>query len=386
MKKVIRLNSISKLVEKRFNGIYEYGENLDNPEGIILRSFNMHEYETGSNLLAVARAGAGVNNIPIPKMSEKGIVVFNTPGANANAVKELVVCAMLLGSRKIYEGITWAQNLSKEDDVAKLVEKGKSQFVGREILGKTLGVLGLGAIGSKVANVAVDLGMNVYGYDPYISVEAAWKLSRKVLCEKEKDGLFAESDYITLHMPLTPDTKYMVNKESIAKMKDGVCIINCARGELVNNDDIKEALASGKVSKYVTDFPVADLLGVENVITIPHLGASSPEAEDNCAVMAADSLVNYLEYGIVKNSVNFPTVEASTTFAHRTTIVHKNISSMINLATKPFSDAGINIANMVSASRGDIGYMILDTDSAPTEEVVKALEAQEGFLKVRVIG
>ncbi len=386
MKKINRLNSISKLVEKRFDGRYEYGENLDNPEGIILRSFNMHEYEIGSNLLAVARAGAGVNNIPIPKMSEKGVVVFNTPGANANAVKELVVCAMLLGSRKIFEGITWAQGLSKDEDVAKLVEKGKSQFVGREVMGKTLGVLGLGAIGARVANVGVDLGMTVYGYDPYISVEGAWRLSRKVLCEKEKDGLFAESDYITLHMPLTPDTKYMVNKESIAKMKDGVCIINCARGELVNNDDIKEALASGKVSRYVTDFPVADILGVEGVITIPHLGASTPEAEDNCAVMAADSLINYLEYGIVKNSVNFPTVEASTVFKHRITIVHKNVSSMINTATKPLSDAGINIANMVSASRGDIGYMIIDTDSEPTAEVIKAMSETDGFLKVRVIG
>lgn len=385
MKKILRLNSISNLVEKRFNGKYEYGDNLDNPDGIILRSFNMHEYETGSNLLAVARAGAGVNNIPIPKMSEKGIVVFNTPGANANAVKELVVCALLLGSRKIYEGINWAQGLDKEADVAKLVEKGKSQFVGREVMGKTLGVLGLGAIGAKVANAAVDLGMTVFGHDPFISVEAAWRLSRKVNNEKTRDGLFAESDYITLHMPLTPDTKELVNAESIAKMKDGVCIINCARGELVNNADIKAALESGKVSKYVTDFPVADLLGVENVITIPHLGASTGEAEDNCAVMAADSLINYIEYGTIKNSVNFPTVDAPTNFVHRITIVHKNVSSMINLATKPLSDAGINISNMVSAARGDIGYMIIDTDDSVSEEIVKTLSATDGFLKVRVI-
>lgn len=385
MKKILRLNSISNLVEKRFDGKYEYGDNLDNPDGIILRSFNMHEYETGSNLLAVARAGAGVNNIPIPKMSEKGIVVFNTPGANANAVKELVICAMLLGSRKIYEGINWAQGLAKDADVAKLVEKGKSQFVGREVMGKTLGVLGLGAIGAKVANAAVDLGMTVFGHDPFISVEAAWRLSRKVNNEKTRDGLFAESDYITLHMPLTPDTKELINAESISKMKDGVCIINCARGELVNNADIKAALESGKVSKYVTDFPVADLLGVENVITIPHLGASTGEAEDNCAVMAADSLTNYIECGTIKNSVNFPTVDAPSTFVHRITIVHKNVSSMINLATKPLSDAGINISNMVSAARGEIGYMIIDTDDCVSDEIIKTLSATDGFIKVRVI-
>ncbi len=385
MKKILRLNSISNLVEKAFNGNYEYGDNVANPDGIILRSFNMHEYETGSNLLAVARAGAGVNNIPIPKMSEKGIVVFNTPGANANAVKELVLCAMLLGSRKIYEGITWAQGLSKEEDVAKLVEKGKSQFVGRELMGKTLGVLGLGAIGAKVANAATELGMTVYGHDPFISVEAAWRLSRKVKNEKTREGLFAESDYISLHMPLTPDTKNVVNKDSIALMKDGVCIINCARGELVNNADIKEALLSGKVSKYVTDFPVAELLGVEGVITIPHLGASTPEAEDNCAVMAANSLMEYIENGTVKNSVNFPTVEAPANFTHRVTIVHKNVAGMINLATKPFSDAGINVSNLVSAARGDIGYMIIDSDSEISADIVDKLSKTDGFLKVRVI-
>lgn len=385
MKKILRLNSISNLVEKTFNGRYEYSDSLDNPDGIILRSFNMHEYETGSNLLAVARAGAGVNNIPIPKMSEKGIVVFNTPGANANAVKELVLCAMLLGSRKIYEGITWAQNLPKEEDVAKLVEKGKSQFVGREIMGKTLGVLGLGAIGSKVANAAVELGMDVFGYDPYISVEAAWRLSRKVRSEKTLEGLFAESDYITLHMPLTPDTKYMINKESIATMKDGVCIINCARGELVNNEDIKEALKSGKVSKYVTDFPVSGLLGVEGVITIPHLGASTPEAEDNCAVMAANSLVDYIECGAVKNSVNFPTVELPATFKHRITIVHKNIPGMINVATKHLSDAGINVSNLASGSRGDIGYTVIDSDDEVSADILNSLSTTEGFLKVRVL-
>ena len=258
MKSILKLNSISTLADKYFTN-YNYVDSCENPDGIMLRSFKMHDYEIGSNLVAVARAGAGVNNIPLDKMSEKGVCVFNTPGANANAVKELVICALLLGSRKIYEGITWAQNLSKEDDVAKLVEKGKSQFVGGEIYGKTLGVLGLGAIGAKVANIAIDLGMDVLGYDPYISVDAAWRLSRKVQHEKELSALFAGSDYVSIHMPLTPDTKGIVNKDTIAQMKDGVCIINCARGELVVNDDIKDALKSGKVSRYVTDFPVAEL-------------------------------------------------------------------------------------------------------------------------------
>ena len=384
MKKVLKLNAISPLADKYFEN-YVYGDDVQNPEGIMLRSFKMHDYEVGDNLVAVARAGAGVNNIPIPQMSEKGIVVFNTPGANANAVKELVVCALLLGSRKIYEGITWAQNLSKDEDVAKLVEKGKSQFVGCEIYGKTLGVIGLGAIGAKVANVAIDLGMDVLGYDPYISVDAAWRLSRKVKHENSLSALFAGSDYLSIHMPLTNETKGIINKDSIATMKDGVCIINCARGELVNNDDLKDALASGKVSRYVTDFPTAELLGVEGVVTIPHLGASTPEAEDNCAIMAARQLVDYIENGNVVNSVNFPNLKGPDEYVHRVTIAHKNVPYMINFATKPFSDAHINIDNLVSAGRGDVGYMILDTEKEVPESVIKELEKVDGFLKVRVI-
>ena len=384
MKKVLKLNAISPLADKYFEN-YVYGDDVQNPEGIMLRSFKMHDYEVGDNLVAVARAGAGVNNIPIPQMSEKGIVVFNTPGANANAVKELVVCALLLGSRKIYEGITWAQNLSKDEDVAKLVEKGKSQFVGGEIYGKTLGVIGLGAIGAKVANIAIDLGMDVLGYDPYISVDAAWRLSRKVKHENSLSALFAGSDYLSIHMPLTNETKGIINKDSIATMKDGVCIINCARGELVNNDDLKDALASGKVSRYVTDFPTAELLGIEGVVTIPHLGASTPEAEDNCAIMAARQLVDYIENGSVVNSVNFPNLKGPDAYVHRVTIVHKNVPYMINFATKPFSDAHINIDNLVSAGRGDVGYMILDTEKEVPESVIKELEKVDGFLKVRVI-
>ncbi len=384
MKSILKLNSISPLADKYFEG-YDYTDSCANPDGIMLRSFKMHDYEIGSNLVGVARAGAGVNNIPLDKMSEKGVCVFNTPGANANAVKELVICALLLGSRKIYEGITWAQSLSKDEDVAKLVEKGKSQFVGGEIYGKTLGVLGLGAIGAKVANIAIDLGMDVLGYDPFISVDAAWRLSRKVKHEKELSSLFAGSDYISIHMPLTNDTKGIINKDSISNMKDGVCIINCARGELVNNDDLKEALKSGKVSRYVTDFPVAELLGVEGVITIPHLGASTPEAEDNCAIMAARQLTDYIETGSVVNSVNFPNLKAPEAFTHRVTIAHKNVPYMINLATKPFSEAHINIDNLMSAGRGDVGYMILDVEKEVPASVIEELEQVEGFLKVRLI-
>ena len=384
MKKILKLNSISKLANDFFAN-YEYSDNAQNPDGIMLRSFKMHDYEVGSNLVAVARAGAGVNNIPIPQMTEKGIVVFNTPGANANAVKELVVCALMLASRKIYEGITWAQGLDKAEDVAKLVEKGKSQFGGREIMGKTLGVLGLGAIGAKVANTAIDLGMNVLGYDPFISVDAAWRLSSSVKKEDTKEGLFAKADYVTLHMPFVPDTKEMINKDTIAQMKDGVCIINCARGELVNNDDIKAALLSGKVSKYVTDFPVADLLGVEGVITIPHLGASSEEAEDNCAVMAARQLTAYIETGAIVNSVNFPAVVLPATFKHRITIAHKNVPNMIALASAIVAEEKINVSNMVSASRGDVGYLVMDVDGEVSDEAIEKLSKTDGFMKVRKI-
>lgn len=384
MKKILKLNSISKLANDFFAN-YEYSDNAQNPDGIMLRSFKMHDYEVGSNLVAVARAGAGVNNIPIPQMTEKGIVVFNTPGANANAVKELVICALMLASRKIYEGITWAQGLDKAEDVAKLVEKGKSQFGGREIMGKTLGVLGLGAIGAKVANTAIDLGMNVLGYDPFISVDAAWRLSSSIKKEDTKEGLFAKADYVTLHMPFVPDTKEMINKDTIAQMKDGVCIINCARGELVNNDDIKAALLSGKVSKYVTDFPVADLLGVEGVITIPHLGASSEEAEDNCAVMAARQLTAYIETGAIVNSVNFPAVVLPATFKHRITIAHKNVPNMIALASAIVAEEKINVSNMVSASRGDVGYLVMDVDGEVSDEAIEKLSKTDGFMKVRKI-
>lgn len=385
MKKVLKLNSISPKADHIFAEGYEYSDKAVNPEGIILRSFAMQDYAVGDNLLGIARAGAGVNNIPVPAMTQKGIVVFNTPGANANAVKELVICALLLASRKIVGGINWVQSLQGQTDVAKLVEKGKNQFVGGEIYEKTLGVLGLGAIGAKVANAASALGMNVLGNDPFLSVENAWMLSRKIKNSKNRDELISNSDYITIHIPLTPDTKNMINKDTIAKMKDGVVIINCSRGELVNNDDIIEAVKSGKVSRYVTDFPCEQILGIDNIIAIPHLGASTPEAEDNCAVMAAEQLADYLENGNIVNSVNFPTVAAPRTAPHRITIAHKNIPNVIATATKQLGDNGININNMVSASRGEIAYMIIDTDTEISSAVIDNLKSNSDIIRIRVI-
>lgn len=380
--KILKLNSISKVADKYFEG-YEYGDAVVNPDGIMLRSFKMHEYETGSNLVGVARAGAGVNNIPIQDMTDKGIVVFNTPGANANAVKELVVAGLLLGSRKIYEGITWAQGLDKAEDVAKLVEKGKSQFVGGEIMGKTLGILGLGAIGAKVANTALALGMDVCGYDPYLSVQGALRLDSKVEYLKTLDEVYAKSDYVTIHMPYTPDTKHIINKDAISKMRDGVVIINCARGELVNNDDIKEALLSGKVSRYVTDFPCAELLGVDGIVTIPHLGASTPEAEDNCAVMASRQLTDLLENGNVVNSVNFPMVVAGQKSDNRITLAYKTDALSIGEITAIIEADGACVTKMASGVRGDVGYAIVDVCKSLSDGAIAKL--CEKALKVRAL-
>lgn len=382
MKKILKLNSISKVADEIFEG-YEYSDSTVNPDGIMLRSFKMHDYEVGSNLVGVARAGAGVNNIPIPNMTDKGIVVFNTPGANANAVKELVVASLLLGSRKIYEGITWAQNLDKAEDVAKLVEKGKSQFVGPEITGKTLGILGLGAIGAKVANVALALGMKVCGYDPYLSVQGALRLDGEVEYLATLDEVYAKSDYVTIHMPYTPDTKHIINKDAISKMRDGVVIINCARGELVNNDDIKEALSSGKVARYVTDFPSSEVLGVEGIVTIPHLGASTPEAEDNCAVMAGKQLVDLLENGNIVNSVNFPRVTAGKKSENRITVAYKTDSFLLSDLTSAIEADGACVVGMASGVRGDLGYAIVDTCKALSDSAISKIK--EKALKVRVL-
>ncbi len=353
-------------------------------DGIILRSFAMHDMEFPKSLKAVARAGAGTNNIPTDRCSEEGIVVFNTPGANANAVKELVLAGLFLASRDIVGGVNWAQTLTG-DDVAKQVEKGKSNFAGTEVLGKTLGVIGLGAIGVLVANAARHFGMDVIGYDPYLSVDAAWKLSHHIKKAKSIDEVYAKADYITIHVPLTDDTKNLVDAASIAKMKDGVKILNYARGELVNNADIKVALAEGKVSKYVVDFPNAEVLGDKNIVTIPHLGASTGESEDNCAVMAAQELSTYLETGDIVNSVNFPNCSLPMSGKGRVCILHKNIPNMLTQFTTLFAEGNQNIADLINKSKKDLAVTIINTDETITNETVEKLNAIDGVLRVRVI-
>lgn len=385
MNKILKLNEISPLINDILKETYELTSECSDPKGIILRSFKMHDYAIPASLLAVARAGAGVNNIPLDKMTEAGVAVFNTPGANANAVKELVIGCVILASRKILRGANWIQTLEPNDELAGLVEKGKKAFIGPEIAGKKLGVIGLGAIGRMVANTAVDLDMTVMGYDPFISIDGAWSLSRKVNHVTDIKEIFANCDYITLHAPLTNDTRNTINADSIALMKDGVKIINCSRGELVDNAAIIKACADGKVGRYISDFPSKDLVGKENIILIPHLGASTPEAEDNCAVMAAKELKDYIENGNVTNSVNFPNVSAPRTGKTRITILHKNISNMIATASAFLGEKGININNLVSSSRGNIGYMIIDADSDIDANLENEMVAQDGFLKVRII-
>ncbi|HEY8424104.1 MAG TPA: 3-phosphoglycerate dehydrogenase family protein [Clostridia bacterium] len=382
---ILKLNEISPLANKYFDSRFNFTKEASDPEGIILRSYDLHSYELNKSLLAIARAGAGVNNIPIDKCTKAGIVVFNTPGANANAVKELVICSLFLASRKIVEGINWVQSLKGTENVAAAVEKGKKAFVGPEIFGKKLGVIGLGAIGALVANAAVDLGMTVIGYDPYITVENAWHISSHVIRENDINNLFAQADYITLHVPLNSSTKYMLDEEAFSKMKKSVAIINCSRGELVNNDALKDALNKGIVSCYVTDFPNEELLGIPNVITIPHLGASTPEAEDNCAVMAAKQLVDYLLNGNIVNSVNFPDTTLARASKCRLTVIHKNEQSLLSQITESISAASINIANMVSKSQGEYAYTILELDDDLPGDVTNKLSKIEGVIRYRVI-
>ena len=353
-------------------------------DGIILRSFAMHDMELPKSLKAVARAGAGTNNIPIDKCTEKGIVVFNTPGANANAVKELVIAGLFLASRDVVGGINWAKTLTG-DDVAKQVEKGKSNFAGCEIQGKTLGVVGLGAIGIQVANAARHLGMNVIGYDPYLSVDAAWRMSSHIKKATNLDEIYENCDYITIHVPLTPDTKYMVNADAIAKMKNGVKILNFARGELVNNDDIKKALDEGKVTSYVVDFPNAETINYNGIVAIPHLGASTEESEDNCAVMAAQEIADFLENGNILNSVNLPNCSLPVNGNGRITVIHKNVPNVLAQFTKTFSDAGINICDIINKSKKDVAYTIINTDDMITNDVVDKINSVDEVIKVRVI-
>lgn len=380
------LNKISKYGTDNFDTAkYTVADEVQNPDAIMVRSAAMHDMEFGDNLLAIARAGAGVNNIPVDKCAETGICVFNTPGANANAVKELVIAGLLLTSRKIPDAMIWAQGLKGNGaEVGKMVEKGKSQFAGPEIMGKTLGVVGLGAIGALVANAAIALGMKVVGYDPFLSVKAALSLDPSVKTVSDVKELYAASDYITIHVPFNADTKGTINADAIANMKDGVRILNFARGELVDNAAILSATESGKVSAYITDFPNDEVLGAKNVIAVPHLGASTPESEDNCAKMAALELIDYIENGNIKNSVNYP--DASMNAAGtKICVMHKNVPAVISALTAALGDAGINIDNMLNKSKKDYAYTLIDAAGAVSDDVVSKLCAVENVIKVRVI-
>ena len=386
MYKVKTLNKISDIGLKEFNDNYSFIEELNAADAVLVRSADMKSLDFSDNLLAVARAGAGVNNIPLDKCAEQGIVVFNTPGANANAVKELVIVGLLLAARDVVGGINWVQANKGAEGLSKLVEKEKSNFAGNEIEGKKLGVIGLGAIGVLVANAAKRLGMEVYGCDPYISVEHAWSLSRDVIHVKTVEEIFRTCDYITVHVPLMDATKHMINADSLKLMKDGVVILNFSRDALVNDEDIEKALADGKVKKYVTDFPNEKSANIEGVIAIPHLGASTEESEDNCAVMAVKEIMNYLENGSIKNSVNYPNCEVAKLISKaRITLLHKNIPSMITKFTTVLSSYNVNIEEMINKSRGDYAYSVFDIDMEVTEEMKKALEEIEGVLKVRAI-
>lgn len=380
---ILTLNKIAKCGLDQLNDNYKITDDANvDADGIILRSFKMHDMELPESLKAVARAGAGTNNIPIDKCSEKGIVVFNTPGANANAVKELVIAGMLLASRDVIGGVAWANTLTG-DDVDKQVEKGKSNFAGCEIKGKTLGIIGLGAIGILVANAAYALGMEVIGYDPYLSVDSALKLSRHVKKANSPEEVYAAADYITIHVPLMDSTRNTINAETIAQMKDGVIILNFARGGLVINADIKKALADGKVAKYVVDFADSETVNQPGIINIPHLGASTAESEDNCAVMAAQELSDYLENGNILNSVNFPNCSLPEDNVGRIAIAHKNIPNVIAKFTEALSS--VNISDMINKSKGELAYTIINTDHAIPTEAIEKLNQIDAVIRVRVI-
>mgnify|MGYP004458011067 FL=1 len=379
------LNKISTVGTDIFDKTkYAISDAPDNPDAIMVRSAKMHDMTFGSNLLAIARAGAGVNNIPVERCVEEGICVFNTPGANSNAVKELAICALLLASRKITEAAAWAASLKGTEDAPKTVEGGKSKFAGPEIMGKTLGIIGLGAIGGKIANAAVALGMNVIGFDPYLSVNAALHLDPSVKVVTEINDIYKNSDYISIHVPYTPDTKNTIDSEQIAMMKDGVRLINLARGELINSEAVIKAIADGKVAKYVTDFADDIVLGEENVIVLPHLGASTPESEDNCAIMAANELIDYIENGNIKNSVNLPNASMNAV-GTKVCVIHKNVPALIAAMTSEVGNAGLNIENMVNASKKDFAYTMMDVIGDVNDSIVNAITAIDGVIKVRVI-
>ncbi|MDD6097761.1 MAG: phosphoglycerate dehydrogenase [Oscillospiraceae bacterium] len=379
------LNKISAIGTDIFDkSKYAVSETAENPDAIMVRSAKMHDMQFGDNLLAIARAGAGVNNIPVERCAEEGICVFNTPGANSNAVKELAICAILLASRKITEAAAWAASLKGTPDAPKTVEGGKAKFAGPEIMGKTLGIIGLGAIGGKIANAAVALGMNVIGFDPYLSVNAALHLEPSVKVVNDINDIYKECDYISIHVPYMPSTKNTIDAEQIDMMKDGVRLINLARGELINSEAVVAGIKSGKIAKYVTDFADDFVLGEENIIVLPHLGASTPESEDNCAVMAAQELIDYIENGNIKNSVNLPNASMNAA-GDKVCVIHKNVPALISAMTAAVGNAGLNIDNMVNASKKDYAYTIMDVAGDVTDDVAAAIKAIDGVIRVRVI-
>ena len=386
MYKIKTYNKISKVGLTAFDDKYTVGDEVENADGAIVRSAALHDTQFPESLKAIARAGAGTNNIPVDRCSEQGIVVFNTPGANANAVKELVIAGMLISSRRVIPAIEWAKTLKGQgDEVGKLVEKGKGAFTGPELKGKTLGVIGLGAIGVLVANAANHLGMTVYGYDPYLSVNSAWNLTHNAVHIYDINEIFKQCDYITVHVPLVDSTKNMINKDTINLMKNGVRILNFARAGLVNSADIKAALESGKVAAYVTDFPTDEVLDVDGVIAIPHLGASTPESEDNCAAMAAKELIDYIENGNITNSVNLPEIVMPRSSEKRICVIHKNIPNMLTSITGIVAANNVNIENMLNKSKGDFAYTMLDVSGIDENEVTEKIKAVEGIIRVRII-
>ena len=386
MYKILTMNTISPIYKEILPAEeYEVSPTVENPDAILVRSADLHEFALPQSVKCVARAGAGVNNIPLDAFGEKGVVVFNTPGANANAVKELVLAGMLLASRDIVGGIAWCQSLKGEEGVAKLVEKGKNKFVGPEIMGKTLGVIGLGEIGALVANAGNSLGMKALGFDPYISVAHAWMLSRSIGRAKSQDDLLAASDYVTVHVPLMDATRGMINEEFLAKMKPGAALLNFARGELVDNDAVKAALRSGHLRAYVTDFPNEALLGVKGVIAIPHLGASTPESEDNCVVMACRQIDMYLKNGAIRNSVNYPACDLGAADGQRVAVLHANVPNMVGQITSAIAHDNINIDNMTNSSKGKFAYTVLHLDDVAPEDVIQSLSKVQGVYGVRVL-
>ncbi len=385
MFKVKLMNKIAKVgTDVLSKEKYEIGERVENEDAILVRSATLHETSFSQNLKAIARCGAGVNNIPIEKCTKAGVVVFNTPGANANAVKELAIAALILASRDVIGGVEWVRTLKGQENVAKAVEAGKSAFVGHELAGKTLGVIGLGAIGGMVANAAISLGMSVMGYDPYITAKAAWSLAPSVKQASDYAEIFKSCDYITLHVPATPQTKNMINEKTLGQMKEGVRILNLARADLVHASDLKNAIESGKVAAYITDFPTEETVGVKGILAIPHLGASTVESEDHCAVMAAQQLDEFLICGNIRNSVNFPTVGLPRSENPRVCIMNDNIPNMLSQITSAFSSKNVNIENMANGSKGEVAYTIVETNVPASEEIVKTLEAIDGVFSVRV--